>query len=57
MPLPKPNKGETTKDFTDRCMGDDVMLADYPKSRQRYAVCMSEAERAGRKVPPPKKGK
>lgn len=40
------------KDYTARCMGSEVMKSEYPDVKQRYAVCMSEAERAGRKTPP-----
>ena len=39
MPIPKPNSGEDEKTFISRCMGDDVMNADYPDQKQRAAVC------------------
>lgn len=38
MPLPKPKKDETKKEFIDRCMADPVMNKEFPQS-QRYAVC------------------
>jgi hypothetical protein len=41
MPLPKPNMGESRKDFVSRCMGDNVMNDEYPKEKQRVAVCES----------------
>lgn len=39
MPMPEPNDGETKSDFMDRCMGDDVMVSEYPDEDQRYKVC------------------
>jgi HK97 family phage major capsid protein/HK97 family phage prohead protease len=41
MPIPKPRKGETVRDFISRCAGDATMNADYPKAPQRVAVCYS----------------
>ena len=41
MPLPKPNSGESHDDFMSRCMGNDVMVEEYPDNDQRYAVCQS----------------
>ena len=42
MPQPSPHKGEQEKDFISRCMSDDVMKRDYPKLKQRLAVCYTE---------------
>ena len=39
MPIPKPHKGERKRAFIQRCMGDDVMVKEYPRSDQRRAVC------------------
>jgi HK97 family phage prohead protease len=39
MPIPKPNKDEQRQDFINRCMGNDVMVSDYPNNDQRMAVC------------------
>jgi hypothetical protein len=41
MPLPAPKKGEDKPTFLSRCMGDSIMLSDFPKQDQRYAVCVS----------------
>jgi hypothetical protein len=41
MPIPKPSKGEKESDFISRCMGNEVMLKDYPKQKQRAGVCYS----------------
>lgn len=41
MPLPKPNKDEARKDFTNRCMGDSIMNKEYPNQDQRFAICNS----------------
>ncbi len=42
MPIPKPKKSEKQQDFIDRCMGDDVMVKDYPDTKQRYAICQKQ---------------
>lgn len=39
MPLPKPKTDESHKDWIDRCMGNAVMLGDWPDNNTRYAVC------------------
>ncbi|MDY6888143.1 MAG: phage protease [Pseudomonadota bacterium] len=39
MPIPKPQKDESQKEFVDRCMGDDVMVSEYPEKDKRSAVC------------------
>ena len=41
MPLPKPKKNESKKDFLDRCMADSIMNEEYEEEDQRYAVCNS----------------
>ena len=51
MPYPKPKKGESQDDFVDRCMSNDVIKSEHPKTKERYAVCMSQLRSAGRKVP------
>jgi len=45
MPLPTPSKGESKKDFLSRCMSNDTMKSEYPKTKQRYAVCNSKWNR------------
>jgi hypothetical protein len=42
MPLPHPGKDESREDFLARCMGTDVMVSDFPKEDQRYAVCVRQ---------------
>ena len=42
MPIPKPTEGETEKDFMSRCAGDDIMMTEYPDSKQRIAVCATQ---------------
>ena len=39
MPLPNPISGERKGEFISRCMGDGVMLAEFPDQPQRAAVC------------------
>lgn len=42
MPIPTPNQGEEQKDFISRCMGDEVMVKDYPDAKQRSAICYKQ---------------
>lgn len=42
MPIPKPNEGESQKDFISRCMGNKTMVKEYPKEKQRAGVCYSQ---------------
>ena len=42
MPLPEPKTKESNADFLGRCMGDDVMVEEYPDQKQRAAVCRSQ---------------
>jgi hypothetical protein len=44
MPIPKPNKDESKKEFVQRCMVDDVMVKEYDNIDQRLAVCSSTYE-------------
>jgi hypothetical protein len=46
MPIPSPQRGETRAVFVGRCMANEVMRREYPKSGQRYAVCNSQWSRA-----------
>ena len=39
MPIPKPQKDETKKDYIQRCMVNDVMTYEYEDIDQRLAVC------------------
>ena len=39
MPIPAPNSNETRDEFISRCMGDSVMVTEYPDVSQRYRVC------------------
>ena len=41
MPLPTPKKGESIKEFTARCMADEVMKKEFSNPDQRYGVCIS----------------
>ena len=45
MPIPKPESGESLKDFAKRAMADDVMQREYPSLKQRYAVIASVYKR------------
>jgi hypothetical protein len=39
MPIPIPTPTESSKDFLERCMSDEVMLSEYPNQAQRFAIC------------------
>lgn len=39
MPLPKPIQAEEEESFLTRCMSDTVMVEEFPKLEQRFAVC------------------
>lgn len=49
MPLPKPEKDESKKDFLNRCMANKVTNDDYPNRSQRFAVCNSVYEQTIKK--------
>ena len=44
MPIPKPRKDESRKDFIQRCMIDDTMTIEYENIDQRLAVCSTSYE-------------
>jgi len=39
VPIPRPKIKEKKDDFLKRCMSDKIMLKEYPKKDQRYAIC------------------
>ena len=45
MPIPNRNAGEGQSDFISRCMGDKVMNREYSDSKQRAAICYSQASK------------
>lgn len=42
MPLPKPKKEETQREFISRCMADATVRNDFSSDSQRAAVCYSQ---------------
>jgi len=50
MPIPKPNLGEHTDHFIERCMSDDKMVSEYPNEDQRLAVCAANIKFAKQKI-------
>lgn len=48
MPIPKPKADEGQADFIKRCMADGVMNKEYPKSDQRFAVCLGSYKKEKR---------
>lgn len=45
MPLPEPKDNEPEDEFVSRCMSDDVMKKEFPKHKQRSAVCYKQYEK------------
>jgi len=45
MPIPKPNANESKEAFISRCMGNSIMIKEYPKQAQRSAICYSQFEK------------
>jgi len=43
MPIPKPEKNEDKQKYVSRCMSDDIMKKEYPNTKQRVAICLSES--------------
>jgi len=42
MPLPTPRSDESHEEFIERCMGDPVMVKEFPDPAQRRAVCQRQ---------------
>lgn len=47
MPIPTPRKKETEQEFVSRCMGDDVMVHEYPDLPQRAVICYNSWKEHG----------
>jgi hypothetical protein len=45
MPIPSRHENENKNKFVSRCMGDSVMKKEYPDSKQRVAICLSEIKK------------
>lgn len=46
MPLPEKRTNESRGEFVSRCYSDDKMLNEYPRDKQRMAVCLNIADRS-----------
>lgn len=42
MPLAKPTKKESKKEFIARCMSDEKTKKEFPNNKQRLAVCNTQ---------------
>lgn len=42
MPIPEKRKDEDKQAFVSRCMGNETMKKDYPDTKQRVAICLSQ---------------
>ena len=47
MPLPTRNANEPHDQFIERCMGDPVMVREFPDAAKRRSVAGREADRVG----------
>lgn len=56
MPIPKPGDSETEDEFISRCMGDDVMVAEYEDSDQRLGICHSQWDEKSLEITPEPSG-
>lgn len=45
MPIPSRKPNEEKEVFVSRCMSSEVMKTDYPDSKQRVAVCLSQTQK------------
>lgn len=46
MPIPKPKKGEKRQEFLSKCMSDETMNEEFPREKQRVAICLNQLKRA-----------
>lgn len=44
MPIPQRKKGQNKQAFLSSCMSNDAMKDEYPDSKQRVAVCLSQTK-------------
>lgn len=42
MPIPSKKPNEDKNSFVSRCMGNETMKKEYPDSKQRVAICLSQ---------------
>ena len=50
MPLPTPNDKEKRSEFITRCVADLSTKGEFKGNEQRVAVCMSQFEKASKKL-------
>jgi len=55
MPLPTPRTNEKRNDFISRCMDNETMKKEFPKEKQRAAVCYSQLGKSTAKPKPKSK--
>ena len=42
MPIPNKKPNEDSQKFVSRCMGNETMKKEYPDTKQRVAICLSQ---------------
>ncbi|NDC71881.1 MAG: hypothetical protein EBZ62_00300 [Sphingobacteriia bacterium] len=45
MPIPDKHTDEDKQKFISRCMSDEVMKKEYPDTKQRAAICISQTKK------------
>jgi len=50
VPIPKPKPNEDEEKFISRCMSNNTMKSEFPKHKQRLAICYSQFRRKKEKV-------
>ena len=45
MPIPDKHTDEDKQKFISRCMSDEVMKKEYPDTKQRVAICISQTKK------------
>jgi hypothetical protein len=45
MPILKPKKGKKRQEFISDCMSDESMMEEFPRQKQRAAICLSQMRR------------
>lgn len=46
MPIPSPKPNQDKNDFMQKCMSNETMKKEYPDSKQRTAICISQTKKS-----------
>ena len=45
MPIPSKKPNEDRQNFVSRCMSNETMKKEYPETKQRIAICLSQTKK------------